>query len=417
MFQPLEAAIGLRYTRARREKSFVSFISFASMIGIALGVMVLITVLSVMNGFEQAMRDRILGVLSHVTVSETDAMVPDWRQRREDLLKLEHVVAAAPFVEKQVMLNEGGQVQGAILEGVLPEFEKQTGTVSSHMLDGKGSFEQLVAGENNIILGVKLAESLKVDVGDSVTLLTPSGNSAELGEIPILKQFNVTGIFRVDLQQYDQGTVFVHMDDAASLFEMGSQVTGLRLRLDDLYKSRAVSEVVAATSGPDYWVSDWTRQNENFFKAIQLQKTMMFFLLGLIIAVAAFNLVSTLVMVVTDKGSDIAIFRTLGMTPRSVMKVFMVQGTLIGVIGTILGVILGVLLAVNVDVIVPFLERVFNVNFISEDVYGISTLESRVQWSDVALIAVSALVLSMLATLYPSWKASRVQPAEALRYE
>ena len=417
MFQPLEASIGLRYTRARREKSFVSFISFASMIGIALGVLVLITVLSVMNGFEQAMRDRILGVLSHVTVSETDAQVANWKQRREELLKLEHVVAAAPFVEKQVMLNEGGSVQGAILEGVLPEFEKQTGNVSKHMLEGKGSFDQLVAGENNIILGVKLAEALKVDVGDSLTLLTPTAAGMDMGEIPILKQFNVTGIFRVDLQQYDQGTVFVHMEDAASLFEMGDQVTGVRLRLDDLYKSREVSERVAATSGTDYWVSDWTRQNENFFKAIQLQKTMMFFLLGLIIAVAAFNLVSTLVMVVTDKGSDIAIFRTLGMTPRSVMKVFMVQGTLIGVIGTILGVIFGVLLAVNVDVIVPFLERVFNVNFISEDVYGISTLESVVRWSDVALIAVSALVLSMLATLYPSWKASRVQPAEALRYE
>lgn len=417
MFQPLEAYIGLRYTRSRRQKSFVSFISFASMIGIALGVIVLITVLSVMNGFEQAMRDRILGVLSHVTISETDALVDDWATRRKELLEMEHVVAAAPFVEKQVMLNEGGSVQGAILEGVLPEYEKQTGNVSNRMVEGKGSFDQLVAGENNIILGIKLAESLKVDVGDSVTLLTPTAGDAQLGEIPILKQFNITGIFRVDLQQYDQGTVFVHMADAAALFEMGTQVTGVRLRLDDLYKSREVSEKVAANSGSDFWVSDWTRQNENFFKAIQLQKTMMFFLLGLIIAVAAFNLVSTLVMVVTDKGSDIAIFRTLGMTPRSVMKVFMVQGTLIGVIGTILGVIFGVLLAVNVDVIVPWLERLFDVNFISEDVYGISTLESRVRWSDVTMIAVAALVLSMLATLYPSWKASRVQPAEALRYE
>lgn len=416
MFQPLEACIGLRYTRARRQKSFVSFISFASMIGIALGVVVLITVLSVMNGFEQAMRDRILGVLSHVTVSETDAMIENWPARREQLLQMEHVVAAAPFVEKQIMLNEGGRVQGAILEGVLPDYEKQTGNVSSHMLEGKGSFEQLVAGEDNIILGVKLAESLKVDVGDSVTLLTPSAG-ADFSEIPLLKQFNVVGIFRVDLQQYDQGTVFVHMADAAALFEMGDQVTGLRLRLDDLYQSRAISQQVADHSGPDYWVSDWTRQNENFFKAIQLQKTMMFFLLGLIIAVAAFNLVSTLVMVVTDKGSDIAIFRTLGMTPRKVMKVFMVQGTLIGVIGTCLGVIFGILLATNVDVIVPWLEALFDVNFISEDVYGISTLESRVRWSDVTLIAVAALALSMLATLYPSWKASRVQPAEALRYE
>ncbi|RVU86081.1 lipoprotein-releasing ABC transporter permease subunit [Leucothrix sargassi] len=417
MFQPLEAFIGLKYTRARREKSFVSFISFASMIGIALGVMVLITVLSVMNGFEQAMRDRILGTLSHVDVSETDAMVENWTARREQLLQLEHVVAASPFVEKQLMVNEGTRVQGAIVEGVLPDYEKDTSNISSKMLDGKGNFNDLVAGEDNIILGATLAESLGVDVGDSVTLLTPSVGQQDFTDTPILKQFNVVGIFRVDLQQYDQGYVFIHMADAQRLFEMGDQVSGIRLRLDDLYKSREVAQVVANTSGPDYWVSDWTRKNENFFKAIQLQKTMMFFLLGLIIAVAAFNLVSTLVMVVTDKGSDIAILRTLGMKPRNVMKVFMVQGTLIGVLGTILGVILGLLLAVNVDVIVPFLERLLNVNFISADVYGISTLESRIEIADVVMIAVSALILSMLATLYPSWKASKVQPAEALRYE
>jgi len=416
MFQPLEAFIGLKYTRARRDKSFVSFISLASMIGIALGVMVLITVLSVMNGFEQAMRDRILGTLSHVDVSETDAMVERWPERRDQLMKLEHVVAASPFIEKQLMVNEGTRVQGAIVEGVLPDYEADTSNISTKMVDGKGSFDDLVAGEDNIILGVTLAEKLGVDVGESVTLLTPSVDQ-DFNETPILKQFNIVGIFKVDLQQYDQGYVFIHMADAQRLFEMGDQVSGIRLRLDDLYKAPEVAQVVANTSGPDFWVSDWTRKNENFFKAIQLQKTMMFFLLGLIIAVAAFNLVSTLVMVVTDKGSDIAILRTLGMKPRNVMKVFMVQGTLIGVIGTILGVILGVLLAINVDVIVPFLESLFNVNFISADVYGISTLESRVEVSDIVLIAVSALVLSMLATLYPSWKASKVQPAEALRYE
>lgn len=415
MFQPLEAAIGLRYTRARRQSSFVSFISFASMIGIALGVVVLITVLSVMNGFEQVMRDRIMGVLSHVEVSETDASIDDWKTRRESLLKLDHVVAAAPFIEKQIMLNESNRVQGAILEGILPDYEKHTSNMTDKMLEG--SFEALKAGEDNIIIGVKIAESLKLGVGDSLTLLTPSADGIESGELPFLKQFNIVGIFRVDLQQYDEGTVFIHMDDAATLFEMDEKVSGVRVKLDDLYKAPEVSQLIANTSGADYWVTDWTKRNENFFKAIQLQKTMMFFLLGLIIAVAAFNLVSTLVMVVTDKGSDIAIFRTLGMTPFSVMKVFMVQGTLIGVIGTVLGVIFGVLLAMNVGVIVPWLERLFDVNFISEDVYGISTLESRIDWADVTTIAVSALVLSMLATLYPSWKASRVQPAEALRYE
>ena len=415
MFQPIEAFIGLRYTRARRQSHFVSFISFASMLGIALGVMVLIVVLSVMNGFESAMRDRILGMLSHVTVSETDAQIENWQQRRELMLQREHVIAVAPFIERQVMLNASGKVQGTLLEGVLPEYEEKLSTVGQKMV--KGSFLDLVAGKNNIILGIKLAEDLNVDVGDSVVLLTPNADSLTSGELPMLREFIVVGMFKVDLLQYDKTTAYVHMQDAASLFEMDQQVTGLRVQLDDLYKSVEVSEDIAATTAGNVWVSDWTKQNTTFFKAIQLQKTMMFFILGMIIAVAAFNLVSTLVMVVTDKEADIAIFRTLGLTPMSVMKVFMVQGTLIGLIGVALGVLLGILLAANIGTILPWLESLLDTRFISADVYGISEIESSVKWFDIMVIAVSALILSMLATIYPAWKASKLHPAEALRYE
>lgn len=415
MFYPVEAFIGLRYTKARRQSYFVSFISLASMLGIALGVMVLIVVLSVMNGFETAMRDRILGMLSHVTVSETDAQIDQWQSRREAMLQRKHVKSVAPFVEKQVMLNASGKVQGTLLEGVIPEYEKQLSNVPQKML--KGSFTELIAGDNNIILGVKLAEALNVDVGDSVILLTPNAQSITTGELPILREFNVVGMFEVDFQQYDKSTAYVHIQDAVNLFEMGDEVTGLRIQLDDLYKSVEVSQQILETTPGNVWVSDWTRQNVTFFKAIQLQKTMMFFILGMIIAVAAFNLVSTLVMVVTDKEAEVAIFRTLGLTPKSVMKVFMVQGTLIGVVGILLGIVLGVLLASNVGTILPWLENLLSTRFISADVYGISEIESKVQWMDVTMIALSALVLSMLATIYPSWKASKTHPAEALRYE
>ncbi|MCK5918553.1 MAG: lipoprotein-releasing ABC transporter permease subunit [Cocleimonas sp.] len=415
MFQPVEAFIGLRYTKARRQSHFVSFITFASMFGIALGVMVLIVVLSVMNGFESSMRDRILGMLAHVTVSETDAKIEHWQQRREAMLKRDHVVAVAPFVERQVMLNASGKVQGTLLEGVLPDYEKQISSVPEKMI--KGQFSDLVAGKNNIILGSKLAKALKIDIGDSVILLTPNADTLISGQLPVLREFNVVGMFEVDLQQYDKTTAYVHMKDAVDLFELDEQVTGLRIKLDDLYQSNQVSQDIVATSGKDLWISDWTKNNTTVFKAIQLQKTMMFFILGMIIAVAAFNLVSTLVMVVTDKESDIAIFRTLGLTPMSVMKVFMVQGTLIGLIGVSLGVVLGVVLAMNVGTLLPWIEGLLDTRFISADVYGISKIESNIQWMDILMIALSALVLSMLATIYPAWKASRLQPAEALRYE
>lgn len=418
LFQPLVASIGLRYTQSRRKSNFISFISLASMIGIAIGVLVLITVLSVMNGFESAMRERILGMLAHVTVSENDAMVDQWQPMLEDVKRFQHVKAAAPFIEKPVMLNHGDEARGVMLQGVLPEYESQVADVFKHIK--KGDPDTLKAGSHHIMIGSKLAEDLKVDIGDKVTLISPSGDALETGELPSLERFTIGAIFRIDMQNYDSAFVYIHQADAQEIFKMDSSVTGIRLKLDDVYQAPNLDTEIMARMGlnyPDLWVNNWTRQNENFFKAIQMQKSVMFIILLLIVAVAAFNLVSTLVMVVTDKESDIAILRTLGMSPAKIMQVFMVQGTLIGIIGTAIGVGLGILLAMNLGTIVGWLEVVFDTHFISGDVYFISELESRVNPRDVILITSASIILSLIATIYPAWRASKVQPAEALRYE
>jgi lipoprotein-releasing system permease protein len=418
LFHPLELSVGWRYTRARRQKHFISFISLASMTGIAIGVLVLITVLSVMNGFEQTMRERVLGMFAHVTVSEADASVTDWQAVRTKLLEFPHVKAVSPFVEKPAMLNQGDEARGALLQGVRPELESQVSAVFKHVI--KGDMQALTSGSFKIAIGSTLARELKVDVGDSLTLISPTEGALETGELPVLQRFTIAAIFRVDMQQYDSSFAYIHLDDAMTAFNLGGEVTGLRLKLDDLYLAPKTAKAILDRMGQtwtDMWVSDWTHLNENQFKAIQSQKSVMFIILLLIVAVAAFNLVSTLVMVVTDKEGDIAILRTLGLSSGRVMKIFMVQGTLIGVVGTAVGVVLGVLLAANLDVIVPLLERLFDTHFINSDVYFISELESRVNVSDVVLIAFSSLLMSILATLYPAWRASKVQPAEALRYE
>ena len=418
MYHPLELFVGWRYTRARRQKHFISFISLASMSGIAIGVLVLITVLSVMNGFEQTMRERVLGVFAHITVSEADTTVANWQEISKKLADFPHVQAVSSFIEKPVMLNQGDEARAAILQGVNPAEEGKVSAVFQHVI--KGSMESLKPGSFAIVIGATLAKELKVDVGDSLTLISPAEGALETGELPALQRFTVTGIFRVDMQQYDTGFAYINREDAASVFKMGNDITGFRLKLDDLYQAPPLSQQIIARLSPqwpDIWVNDWTHLNENQFKAIQAQKSVMFIILLLIIAVAAFNLVSTLVMVVTDKESDIAILRTLGLSPLRIMKVFMVQGTLIGVVGTAIGIILGLLLATNLDVIVPFLERLFDTHFINEKVYFISELESRVNLGDVMVIALSSLLMSMLATIYPAWRASQVQPAEALRYE
>ena len=412
---PYELFIGLRYTRAKRRNHFISFISLTSMVGIALGVAALIVVLSVMNGFQKELRARILGVASHVQITGLDNQLGDWSAIAERSKANREVVAAAPYVNAQAMLANEGNVRGAIVRGIVPALEDQVADIGRHMVSG--SLERLQPGEFGIVLGSDLARALRVLPGDRVTLIAPQGLVTPAGLIPRLKQFKVVGIFEVGMFEYDSGLALVDLQDAQRLYQLGDKVSGVRLKLDDLFQSRAVGRDLYQTLGPGVLVSDWTRSHANFFRAVQIEKNVMFIILMLIVAVAAFNIVATLVMVVTDKEADIAILRTLGASPRSIMGVFVVQGAVIGVIGTLLGIVLGVLLALNIDVVVPFLERLLSVQFLSKEVYYINELPSDLQRHDVVTIGLVALALAFLATLYPSWRASRVRPAEALRYE
>jgi lipoprotein-releasing system permease protein len=415
MFRPLILYIGLRYTRAKRRNHFISFISLISMLGITLGVTALITVLSVMNGFEHELRTRILGMTSHATISGYGAPLRNWLEVAELARRDARVLGAAPYIQKEGMLIEGSRVNGALIRGVLPAEEPAVSEVGDKMLTG--SLDDLRAGDYNIVLGVDLARILGVMVGDKVTLVTPSANVTPAGVLPRLKRFTVSGIFEVGMYEYDSALALVHLDDAAILFRMPGEVSGVRLKLEDMFRAPWVVREMAQTLPGSYMVSDWTQQHANFFRAIRTEKTVMFVILFLIVAVAAFNIVSTLVMVVTDKKTDIAILRTLGLAPREVMGVFMVQGTVIGFVGTLFGVIGGVLLALNVETIVPAIEQAFSVQFLPADVYYISNLPSRLDGADVVRIAVVSFLLSVIATLYPAWSAARTQPAEALRYE
>jgi lipoprotein-releasing system permease protein len=413
--RPFELFVGLRYTRAKRRTHFISFISFISIFGIALGIWALISVMSVMNGFEKEVRSRILGAAAHVQILGSEGRVANWQELAAAVSKHPEVTAAAPFVSAQGLLSTGSAVRGVYVRGVLPELEDKVADFRQAMKSGR--LEDLRAGEFGIMLGVNLARGLRLNVGDRVTLVSPQGQVTPAGLMPRLKQFTVVGIFGLDHNEYDSALALVHMKDAQVLYRMDDAVTGIRLRVKDLDRAPQVTRDLARLVPTEVFLSDWTQQNVNYFRAIQIEKRMMFIILALIIAVAAFNLVSTLVMVVTDKHADIAILRTLGAAPASIMKIFMVQGVIIGTVGTILGVVAGIVTALNIDVIVPAIERAFHFQILSREVYYISELPSDLHSADVAWVTLMSLALSFVATIYPSWRAARVNPAEALRYE
>jgi lipoprotein-releasing system permease protein len=415
MFKPLVLYIGLRYTRAKRRTQFISFITLTSILGIALGVSALITVLSVMNGFEAELRERILGMTSHATVTGKFGQLDNWRELDQKLKGYPHVEGAAPFINGQVMINADRRVSGTMLNGILPDYEARVSEVADKMKTGK--LTDLVSGQYGIVLGAELANYLGVIMGDKITVISPQINSTPAGIVPRMRRFTVVGVFQVGMYEYDRNMALINIEDAARLFRMENAVSGLRIKLDDLFNAPQITRTLATALYDDYQVSDWTLAHNNFFKAIQTEKRVMFIILLLIVAVAAFNIVSTLVMVVTDKRGDIAILKTQGLTSGSVMGIFMVLGSIIGVVGTVLGTLGGILLALNVETIVPAIEKIFQVQFMAADVYYISELPSKLVWSDVYVIAGMAFFLSLLATIYPAWQASRINPAEVLRYE
>lgn len=416
MYRPLSLFVGLRYTAARRGNHFISFISLVSMLGLMLGVAALILVLSVMNGFDRELRQRILGMVPHATLGAYgDEGLDGWQELATEIRLEPGVAGVAPFVQAQGMLTSYGRVQGVQVNGIGPRVENEVSIISDHMQQGETGLLQ--AGEYNIVLGELLARFLGVSVGDKVTLVLPEASVSVAGVVPRMKRFTVAGLFSVGAE-LDANLAYIHIDDAARLKRMQpGRVDGLRLKLDDLFKAPELARRVAMAQERPFYVSDWTRTHGNLFQAIQMEKRMIALLLLLIVFVAAFNIVSTLVMVVTDKRSDIAILRTMGATPASILRIFMVQGVLIGFIGTALGVGLGVTLALTVTDLVAWVERMLGIQFLSSEVYFISYLPSELVWSDVGLITSAALLISFVATLYPAWRASRTQPAEALRYE
>jgi len=415
MFKPIPVAIGLRYLRAKRRNGFISFISLASILGIALGVTVLITTLSVMSGFQREIRDRLLQMTAHATVSGAGEAMHDWPHAVEVALKDPRVAGAAPYVDVQAMLTGNADPQGALVRGVDPKQEPTVSVLADKMTAGR--LESLRPGEFDILLGQELAAWLRVGVGDSVVMTAGDFQGTPMGAMPKIKRFTVSGIFAVGHNDIDRNLAIVHMSDLQRVLRMGDGVTGVRLKLHDMDQAWNVARELAINLQGPYRISDWTRENANLYHSLKMEKTVMGILLSLIIAMGAFNLVSSQVMLVTDKQADIAILRTLGLTPRGVMQVFMVQGSLIGIIGTVAGVIGGIALTMNLERILGVIEATFNITLLPSDVYYITGLPYDLQSSDVVMIALVALAMSFLATLYPAWRAARTQPAEALRYE
>lgn len=405
--------IGYRYTSAKRNNHFISFISLISMVGLVIGVGLLITVLSVMNGFDRELRTRILGMVPHAVIKPYSTM-QDWQSVDAQVTAHPKVLAAAPFIQIKGMLSSSGLVQGAQLNGILPEEESTVSIIGDHMV--QGALENLESGKFNIILGDMLARQLRVQKGDRVTVVLPEASLTPAGVFPRLKRFTVSGIFRVGAD-LDGQLALIHLEDAAKVMRMKGYVNGIRLKMENLFDAPYVSRQLAASLDDAYYSVDWTLTHGNLFSAIKMEKTLIGLLLMVIVAVAAFNIISTLVMVVTDKTADIAILRTIGASPRAIMGIFIVQGAYIGVVGTVVGTGLGVLLALNVSEIIAFVENVMQMQFLNPDVYFISDLPSELRTSDVVVITGSSLCLSLLATIYPAWRASKIRPAEALRYE
>ena len=416
MFQPYELFVGLRYTRAKRRNHFISFISLVSILGIMLGVTALITVTSVMNGFEKEMRERIVGASSHATVTGLGEPVSDWQQIAATATAHPEVTGAAPYVEGQVMLVYSGRSTGALVRGVLPDQESNVSELAAKLEYSETMERSLVPGEYGLLLGADLATYLGAIIGDRIMVITPEASVTPMGFVPRVKRFTVTGIFRFGMYQFDRNLAVMHATDSAKLFKMGDGFTGVRLKLQDTGRAPVVARELRDELGYDRYVSDWTVQNSNYFLAVKMEKTMMFIILSMIVAVAAFNIISTLVMLVQDKQADIAILRTQGASPASVMSIFIVQGTLIGVVGTTLGLIGGVLLASNIDVVVPFIEQ-FTGPVLNPEVYYIDEMPSDLRREDVIKVGIMAFGLSLLATIYPAWRASRIDPAAALAYE
>jgi lipoprotein-releasing system permease protein len=415
MYRPLAAFIGLRYLRAKRSNHFISFISLISMLGIALGVTTLITVISVMNGFEKELRTRILGAIAHATIQPVGGSIADWHALVEQAETNPAVLGAAPYIEEGVWL-QGNESSGAILRGIDPEFEARVSEVQEKMIAGQ--LRDLRPGEYGIILGISLASKLRVGPGDKVTMIAPRLKATPVGASPLMRRFMVVGAFEFGEYENDSALALVHIADAGRLLRLPPDtVGGIRLKLDDMDQSWRVAREISSDLPGDYFVRDWTQERGNLFQAVRTEKTVMWVILSLIIAVAAFNIISMLVMVVTDKQSDIAILKTMGARPGTILRIFVIQGSLIGVIGTALGVVGGILLALNIHLVVPFLEQFFGFSLFPSDIYYITELPSELRTADVVKFSLMTLAMSLLSTLYPSWRASKTHPAEALRYE
>ncbi|MDB4040241.1 lipoprotein-releasing ABC transporter permease subunit [Methylophilaceae bacterium] len=407
--------IALRYTRLKN-RNFISFISLTSIIGITLGVMALIVVLSVMNGFKSELQTKILSVASDIEIVKIGENLKEWRDLKSNLKDIENISAIAPFTNNQAMLSLGKYNRGVIVRGIVPSLEPEVSDLNLKIKEGEFN---LIPDKYEILIGVDIARYFGLSVGDKVSLISSQANYSPIGMLPRLKQFKIKGIFEVGMYEYDAGLVLIHLNDAQTLFQMGEYISGLRVKLNDLNQTRKTSSLMSGRfkNSDNLVVTDWTRQHANLFAAIQMEKKVMFVILTLIVAVAAFNIVSTLVMGVTEKTSDIAILRTLGATKKSILFVFMWQGILIGIVGTFLGMLLGITISLNIDTIVPFIEGLFGVQFLSKDIYYISVLPSKLLLSDVIFIGTMSLFLSIIATIYPSIRATRIEPATALKYE